>query len=257
MHIPLFLRTDFVGLHEKWMASLVKLADHHQTELRASYDALQRDCRQARFRLLAVGQLTLAIVATICTFIARASTRLHQNAARNDDTIASGDLTESSEPGSSDEAGWRFNLLGAMQRSLVETVNHIKPHTEAVSTASREIASRSATLSARTEPKARVPEEAASFMEELTSTFKHDAEKRQSTVTANQDWHEFLRLRSTGLGMGGCYLIGASADISVRWFSAQNNSARLTVLWEGLIGSADAENDAEWGSRAVLHTCCR
>jgi hypothetical protein len=143
-----------------------------------------------------------------------------------------------------------------MRRNPVGTVNHIQPRTEVISTASLQIASGSADLSASRESQAGGGDSAIS-MEELTSEVKYDAEKRQSTVTENQDWEGFVRSRSIGLGMGAYSSSGASADISVRRFSAKENAAYSTVLWQGLIGSVDAENDAEWSSRSELHTCCR
>ena len=251
------LKTHFVGLHEKWMASLFKLADHHQAELRASYVASLSDYRQTTFGLLAVGLLTLAIGAAISISITRTSTRPLQYSPHIDDNIASGDFIESIEQGSSDEAGRLVNSLSTMRRNSVRIVNHIKLRTEDIYTASREIASRSADLSPRTKCQAGPPQDTASSTEELTSTVKHDTKKRKSTLTANQDCEEFLRLRSTGIGVGAYCLSGASADISIRRFFTKDNAAYLTVLWHGLIGSADAENDAEWGSRRGLRTCWR
>jgi len=177
------LKSDFNPLHEKWMTSLVALADFHQKEMKSTYAESQASYGTTRLGMLAIGLLTLALGAFVAIFITRTITAPLREAAKVADTIASGDLTASIEPHGNDEAGQLVNAVRKMQGNLVDTVNHIKQGTETISLASREIATGNADLSARTESQASSLEETASSMEELTSTVKQNAENARQ---ANQ-----------------------------------------------------------------------
>jgi methyl-accepting chemotaxis protein len=177
------LKTDFLPLHEKWMASLVTLADHQQKTMKVTYEESQQNYSITRMGMLAIGILTIAVGAFIAWFITRTITAPLRDAANIADSIASGDLSVTIQVLSNDEAGKLVNSLKIMQGNLVNTVNNIKQGTETISVASREIASGNADLSARTESQASSLEETASSMEELTSTVKQNAENARQ---ANQ-----------------------------------------------------------------------
>ncbi|HZW22058.1 methyl-accepting chemotaxis protein, partial [Noviherbaspirillum sp.] len=177
------LKSDFLPMHEKWMTSLVALAEHEQKEMKATYEASQQNYQSTRLGMVAIGILTLAIGAFIAVFITRTIIAPLREAAEAANTIASGDLTARLETQGNDEAGQLVNALRIMQGNLVDTVNRIKQSTETISVASREIASGNADLSARTESQASSLEETASSMEELTSTVKQNAENARQ---ANQ-----------------------------------------------------------------------
>jgi methyl-accepting chemotaxis protein len=177
------LKTDFVPIHDKWLAALVSLADVEQREMRTTYAASQESYRDTRTGMLAVGLLTIAIGAFIAWYITRTITIPLRGAGHIADTIASGDLTEHIDASSQDEAGQLVNSLKVMQSNLVNTVNQIKNGTETISVASREIASGNVDLSKRTESQAGSLEETASSMEELTTTVRQNAENARQ---ANQ-----------------------------------------------------------------------
>jgi len=177
------LKTDFNPLHEKWMTSLVALADYQQKEMRSAYEESQSNYSTTRMGMLAIGILTIALGGFVAVFITRTITAPLQEAANVANAIASGDLTARIEAHGNDEAGQLVNALKTMQGNLVDTVNHIKQGTETISVASREIASGNADLSARTEAQASSLEETASSMEELTTTVKQNAENARQ---ANQ-----------------------------------------------------------------------
>ncbi len=198
------LKTDFQPLHDKWMASLVTLADHQQKEMKVTSAASQENYRQTRMGMLAVGILTIAIGAFIALFITRTITVPLKHAGHIADTIANGDLTETIESKTRDEAGQLVNSLKVMQGNLVNTVNHIKQGTETISVASREIASGNADLSARTESQASSLEETASSMEELTSTVKQNAENARQ---ANQ-----LVVSASDYALKGGQVVGQVVD---------------------------------------------
>ncbi len=96
--------------------------------------------------------------------------------------IADGDLTQPVATKANDST----SLLAAMkvmQERLSNVVGQIRESTDAVGTASREIAQGNADLSQRTEEQASSLEETASSMEELTSTVKQNADNARQ---ANQ-----------------------------------------------------------------------
>jgi methyl-accepting chemotaxis protein len=198
------LKTDFQPLHDKWMTSLVTLAEHQQKEMKLTSAASQENYRQTRMGMLAVGILTIAIGAFIALFITRTITVPLKHAGHIADTIANGNLTEMIESKTHDEAGQLVNSLKIMQDNLVNTVNHIKQGTETISVASREIASGNADLSARTESQASSLEETASSMEELTSTVKQNAENARQ---ANQ-----LVVSASDYALKGGQVVGQVVD---------------------------------------------
>ncbi|RZI39808.1 HAMP domain-containing protein, partial [Herbaspirillum sp. HC18] len=169
------LKADFIPLHDKWMSSLVALAEYQQKEMQATYESSQENYRITRLVMLAIGVLTIAIGAFVAIFTTRTITAPLQDAANVANAIAGGDLTAKIDAKSKDEAGQLVNALRIMQGNLVDTVNRIKQGTEMIGVASREIASGNADLSSRTESQASSLEETASSMEELTSTVKQNA----------------------------------------------------------------------------------
>lgn len=98
-------------------------------------------------------------------------------------TVAAGDLTSRIEVRSKDETGQLLQSLKEMNDSLVRIVGEVRTGTEAISTASGQIASGNLDLSARTEEQASSLEETASSMEELTSTVRQNADNARQ---ANQ-----------------------------------------------------------------------
>jgi methyl-accepting chemotaxis protein len=96
--------------------------------------------------------------------------------------VAEGDLSTRIEL----RKGAQTSIMGAMvrmQHSLQEVVSTVRHGSEAVSTASAEIAQGNQDLSARTEAQASALEETAASMEELSSTVKQNADNAKQ---ANQ-----------------------------------------------------------------------
>ena len=177
------LKTDFLPLHEKWLASLLVLADIQQKEMKATYEASLENYQSTQTGMLTVGILTIALGSAIAIFITRTITGPLQDAARLAKTIANRDLTTVIDSKAHDEPGQLIHALKIMQDNLVTTVNSIKHSAETISVASSEVASGSADLSMRTESQASSLEETASSMEELTQTVRQNAE---SARQANQ-----------------------------------------------------------------------
>jgi methyl-accepting chemotaxis protein len=122
---------------------------------------------------LVVTGLVLAIWMGIS--LIRAITRPLHEALRLASAVAQGDLTQRIEVKSRDEFGLLLQVLKDMNASLAGIVTDVRESTDAITTASHEIASGNADLSQRTEEQASNLEETASSMEELNSTVKQNA----------------------------------------------------------------------------------
>lgn len=93
--------------------------------------------------------------------------------------IASGDLSAHVEVESTDETGEMMQALSDMNASLVKIVSEVRRDTEAIATASNQIASGNLDLSSRTERQASALQETASSMEQFTGTVKQNSESAQ------------------------------------------------------------------------------
>ncbi|KQV89830.1 chemotaxis protein [Massilia sp. Root351] len=133
--------------------------------------------------LLALGIAGIAIGAGVAWFITRSITGPLNKAVDLAETVASGDLSSHIEAGSGDETGRLLNALRAMNDSLLNVVSQVRTGTDAISTASSEIAAGNLDLSSRTEHQASSLEETASSMEELTSTVKQNADNARQANT--------------------------------------------------------------------------
>jgi methyl-accepting chemotaxis protein-1 (serine sensor receptor) len=93
--------------------------------------------------------------------------------------MAEGDLTHAVDVRSRDEMGQLLSGIRTMQTRLVATVKAVHRGSEAIATATREVAAGNTDLSSRTEEQAASLQETAASMEELTSTVKHNADNAQ------------------------------------------------------------------------------
>jgi methyl-accepting chemotaxis protein len=106
-----------------------------------------------------------------------------RQAANSARRIAGGDLTEAIAAQGRDEAAGLLVALQEMQASLVKVVSGVRSNSEAVATASAQIAQGNNDLSARTEQQASALEQTSASMEQLGSTVKQNADNARQ---ANQ-----------------------------------------------------------------------
>jgi methyl-accepting chemotaxis protein len=133
---------------------------------------------QARthWTLLGGGAVALILAALIAWWLARNISVPLRSAIDVARQVAKGDLTVQVEVRSKDETGELMQALKEMTASLLRIVTEVRGGTQAIATASRQIASGNLDLSARTEQQASSLEETASSMEELTSTVQQNAQ---------------------------------------------------------------------------------
>lgn len=161
------------------------LNEYETAQARISYEDSQR--RYQNFRLTSILAILFGVsVAGYSWFsLRRAISGPITQALKHFDDIAEGDLTHPVQIRSSDEMGQLLSGLSKMQENLTKTVSTVRHGSEAIATATKQIAAGNMDLSSRTEQQAASLEETASSMEELTSTVKHNADNaRQATALA-------------------------------------------------------------------------
>jgi methyl-accepting chemotaxis protein len=158
------------------VSASVKEASGRMTSLIAS----------ARVWLFSVAALAIMLGIAFAFAITRAITRPLREAVAIAQKVAAGDLTSRIETKSRDETGLLLLALRDMNSNLRNIVAEVRVSTDAIGTASQQIAAGNADLSQRTEEQASSLEETASSMEELASTVKQNAENaKQATQLAS------------------------------------------------------------------------
>jgi methyl-accepting chemotaxis protein len=158
---------------------IADLSEVQLTEAKKEYEAAE-----ARYKMVHVLFLGGTIFAVLFGWsLIRSIVDSLAQAIAATEAVARGDLTHAIRTDSKDEVGQLLQSLAAMQSSLVKVVSTVRLGSEAVSTASTEIAQGNHDLSARTEQQASALEETAASMEELSSTVKQNADNAKQ---ANQ-----------------------------------------------------------------------
>jgi methyl-accepting chemotaxis protein-1 (serine sensor receptor) len=125
----------------------------------------------------------LGVAFFLATALSNSITKPVAEAVSLSASVAHGDLTTPINATRRDELGQLLGSLASMQSSLLQVVQRVRSGSDAVSTASAEIAQGNQDLSSRTESQASALEETAASMEELSSTVKQNADNARQ---ANQ-----------------------------------------------------------------------
>ncbi|MGV8899455.1 MAG: methyl-accepting chemotaxis protein [Burkholderiaceae bacterium] len=150
---------------------------------KAEYDAsvARNDTIQSGiFVAIALGVLLAAAAAY---FLIRSILRPMHHAIEVAHSIAVGDLTTEVKIRSNDEIGQLLRAIKEMSDSLGGIVSRVRSGSDAIATASSQIAAGNLDLSSRTEGQASSLEQTAAAMEELTGTVKQNADNARQ---ANQ-----------------------------------------------------------------------
>ena len=149
----------------------------------AGYEGARKTYDELVLALAAILAAALVISAVLTFFMSRAIVRPIRSAIAAAARISSGDLSVELSVKGRDETAELLRALQNMSASLRKIVLDVRAGTDAISTASKEMAAGNADLSHRTEEQAGSLEETASSMEELTSTVKQSA---QNSRQANE-----------------------------------------------------------------------
>ena len=165
------------------LVALDSLVAYEAQQANQAADDAEALSEKAQASMLGLGCVALLLGAFVAWVITHSITRPINAAVSVAETVASGDLSSQIIVNSSDETGRLLGALKAMNDGLLDVVGQVRHGTDAIATASSEIAAGNLDLSSRTEEQASSLEETASAMEELTSTVKQNADNARQ---ANQ-----------------------------------------------------------------------
>ncbi|OBV41515.1 methyl-accepting chemotaxis protein [Janthinobacterium psychrotolerans] len=165
------------------LATLDSLLAYEAQQATQAADDAEALSEKAQAYMLGLGCVALLLGVVVAWVITRSITRPINAAVGVAETVASGDLSSQIIVNSGDETGRLLGALKAMNDGLLDVVGQVRHGTDAIATASSEIAAGNLDLSSRTEEQASSLEETASAMEELTSTVKQNADNARQ---ANQ-----------------------------------------------------------------------
>ncbi len=201
------------------------LVDLQKRQVDASGAEAAQDIASSRNLMIGLGVLGAVAGIWLATAITRSIVTPLNDAVDIADRVARGDLTAAIDTSRADETGRLLQALRAMNDSLSRTVGQVRSASEAISTASNEIAAGNMDLSGRTEAQASSLEETASSMEELTQTVKQNADNARE---ANQ-----LVLTASDIASKG----GAVVGQVVKTMGSISESSRKIVDIIGVIDS--------------------
>jgi len=145
--------------------------------------------------------------------------------------VASGNLGMQFDSSGKNEIAQLLQALQDMQTALVRVVHNVRQGSDAVSTASSEIAQGNLDLSARTESQASALQQTAASMEELSSNVHQNADNARQ---ANQ-----LALNATAVAVQGGKVVGQVVDTMK---SISESSRRMSDIIQVIDGIAFQTN---------------
>jgi len=177
------LRTTVADTGRAYERALSDLVEYQAKIMDEGSRNVQEHMSYMRKGLLAITAVAIILGCLAASWATRSITRPINQAMQVARRVADGDLSAQIEVNSRDETGQLMQALKDMNDSLARIVGEVRGGSDAISTASNQIASGNLDLSSRTEQQAGALEETASSMEELTSTVKQNADNAQQ---ANQ-----------------------------------------------------------------------
>ena len=169
----------FVPAGDTYVGSIDALADRQKAAIDEIGNGIERRSQAGVITILILSVASIVVALVLGWLITRSL--LNQlggepgYAAGITDRIAAGDLTVEVALRANDRSSLLFSIA-TMRDRLAAIVGEVRNTTDAVATASNEIASGNMDLSTRTEQQAGSLEETASSMEELTSTVKQNTD---------------------------------------------------------------------------------
>ncbi|QNB06740.1 HAMP domain-containing protein [Herbaspirillum frisingense] len=162
---------------------------------------IEHTAQSGRSLLISLGVLILLFGVSSAWYLTVNITRPLTVAVGVARSIADGDLTVDIEVRSKDEVGILLSALKDMNGSLLRIVSDVRGGTDAIATASNQIAGGNLDLSSRTEEQASSLEQTAAAMEQLSATVKQNSD---NAVQANT-----LATSASGVAAEGGDVVGA------------------------------------------------
>lgn len=200
--------------------------DHILYNVEVSQRSAAEAIRELNLAVWQSGLIGLAALTAIAWMGISLSTKILgslKQAIQVAERMASGDLTQQIDSSGKDEVAQLMAAMNHMSLSLKKICAEIRYSTDAIKTASGEIATGNMDLSARTEQQAGALEQTASSMEQLTSTVRQNSD---NAVQASD-----LSGQASNLALGGGEVVGKV----VQTMDEINASARRVVDIIGVI----------------------
>ncbi|WP_394781292.1 methyl-accepting chemotaxis protein [Undibacterium sp.] len=163
---------EIAPLQDNYFKALDKLVAYQAQLMEQSGKEASAVAVNARYSMILLAALAAGLALLVAVLVTRGITRPLKRAIQVAEAVAAGDLTAQIDAKGSDEAAQLLQALKAMNGGLTMTVGQVRSSADSIYVASREIAAGNLDLSQRTEQQAAGLEEAASSMEQLTSTVK-------------------------------------------------------------------------------------
>lgn len=189
---------------QKALAELDKLVIAQNAAADIVLDNVLQAANKQMYLFYIITAMTIGAGALIVLALERSITRPLQQAVHIAAKVADGELVSNVLVTGNDETSALLSALKGMNANLLKIVFDVRSGTNAISTASHEIASGNQDLSTRTESQASALQETASAMEELTATVKQNAE--------NADRAYELAISSSELASEGGKVVGRAIE---------------------------------------------
>ena len=170
----------FGGSTVKGFKHLIELQQNNEE---ANVSAILGANDRYRSVLMVVVTLATALAIVISVLVTRSITTPLKQALDLAESVSRGDLTGELSVYSNDEVGQVMHALAKMNTNLRGIVAEVRHGTDAIATASHQIAAGNQELSQRTEQQSGSLQETASSMDELTATVRQNADNARQ---ANQ-----------------------------------------------------------------------
>jgi methyl-accepting chemotaxis protein len=181
------LNKEYLPAAESYQAIVAKFLAVQRKNLDVMKDRIAEMKHAALTRFVLLAGLGLVFAIVCAWWLTVGITGPVKRAVASARRVADGDLTEDIRVESKDELGQLQQALKDMNGNLLNIVREIRSGTDAMATASSEIAAGNMDLSSRTEQQAASIEETASSMEELTSTVKQNLDNAMQANTLTED----------------------------------------------------------------------
>jgi Methyl-accepting chemotaxis protein len=158
-----------------------------------AFTASSHDYQFARWQLIFLALVLAAVLLAVWLGIRRILLTPLSVVMGHIRQIADGDLTQRLTLNGRNELTQLADTVSHMQRSLINTVTHVREGTDAIYSGTSEIAAGNNDLSSRTEQQSAALEETAASMEQLTATVKQNADNARQAAHLAQSASETAR----------------------------------------------------------------
>jgi methyl-accepting chemotaxis protein len=221
-----FLLNDVQPSLSRWYEAMNDILTAREKVIEESTDTAHSAYNFARWLVLSLAGAALVLGTLTAWLIARSIIRPLRRAVEIASAVSNGDLTQSIEVKSNDETGQLLRALKEMNENLISIVGGVRSTTDAITTASQQVAAGNSDLSQRTEEQASSLEETASSMEELTSTVRQNAENAKQ---ANQ-----LAVNASDVAVKGGQAVGDVVQTMASISASSKKIVDIIAVIEGI-----------------------